>query len=275
MTGASTVICDPPIAEFANESLAPRGIWTDFSPRDAISIAAAGPFMVPAREVEIAKKRSNVNRVARDPTVARSDWKRSYEEREKETLLSEKKKRKRKPNSSPLLRPQATSFSLPFDRRSRDFERYIAPRREKIIVRDDNSANFATVLSVPFCDFTRFVRLEEQPRHSVTKRRRDQPGCRGCLNNESTFPSGTGRRGSPAVVFGGENVGVPADEEGDSVAATPFQLPSGGSIRDGGWCAQLTLALCEPKSESLFGDPEEKERERETERFLMKMKGNP
>lgn len=77
-----------------------------------------------------------------------------------------------------------------------------------------------------------------------------------------------GPQGFLAVVFGGENVGVPADEEGDSVA-TPFQLSSGGSIRDGGgWCAQLTLPLCEPKSESLFGDP----KERKT--CLMKIKGN-
>lgn len=55
---------------------------------------------------------------------------------------------------------------------------------------------------------------------------RDQPVGVGCLYNETTFPSGTGSNerpaGVPGVVFAAPNVGVPADEEGGSVA-TPFR----------------------------------------------------
>lgn len=87
-------------------------------------------------------------------------------------------------------------------------------------------------------------------------------------HNESTFPSGTGSNeypaGVPSVVFGGENVGVPADEEGDSVA-TPF-YPRG--IDPGTFCAANIVP--EPKSECLLGDP----KERRTVN-LMKMKIKP
>lgn len=93
---------------------------------------------------------------------------------------------------------------------------------------------------------------------------KDHPVVVGLFHNESVFPSGTGSNecpvGVPGVVFGGENVGVPADEEGDCVA-TPF-YPRG--IDPGTLC--VVNIMLQARSKSLFkGLPT----------YLMKIKGNP